>query len=124
MGGIIMRDNILRIAFKGKTEITTSPLYQYDYGQILKFIDISLPANYEVHFSNYEKGTAITNVGNINGVAIPDTFLQTGLPIYVWIYLHTGLNDGETEYRLTIPVNKRAQPSNEEPTQEQQDSVT
>lgn len=117
-------DNILRVAFKGKTEITTPPLYQYDYGQVLKFIDLQLPSNYEVHFANRENGTSITMIGNSNGVQIPDGFLQTGLPIYVWIYLHTTGNDGETEYKVTIPVNKRAQPSNATPSQVQQDVIT
>lgn len=120
----MMRDNILRVAFKGKTEITTLPLYQYDYGQKLKFIDIDLPFTYEVHFSNFVNGTSITNIGGPDGVAIPDTVLQSGLTIYVWVYLHSGLDDGETEYKVIIPVNKRAQPSNDQPSQEQQDIIT
>ena len=68
-------DNILRIAFKGKTEITVSPLYQYDYGRVLRFVDLQLPVNYEVHFANRESGTAITMIGNSNGVQVPDGFL-------------------------------------------------
>ena len=119
-----MRDNILRIAFKDTTEITARALYQYDYGQILKFVDIDLPYTYEVHFSNFMNNSSITNIGNADGVAIPDALLQTGLPIYVWVYLHTGLNDGETEYKVIIPINKRAQPSNDEPSQVQQDIIT
>lgn len=119
----IMVDNVLRIAFKGKTSIESKPLYQYDYGQIIKFVDLELPASYEVHFSNFLKGTSITKLGTVNGVAIPDSVLQTGLPVYVWIYLHVGQNDGETEYMVTIPVIPRAEPTNEEPTEEQESVI-
>ena len=118
-----MVDNVLRIAFKGKTSIESKSLYQYDYGQIIKFVDLELPYSYEVHFSNRLKGTSITQIGNANGVAIPDQFLQTGLPIYVWVYLHTGQNDGETEYMVTIPVVQRAEPSNEIPTPQQESAI-
>ena len=116
--------NITKIAFKGKTEITIAPMYQYDYGQIIKFVDLNLPSSYEVHFSNYERGTSTTNIGDSNGVSIPDIYLQSGLPVYVWIYLHTGLDDGETEYKIIIPINKRAQPSNAVPSQAQIDVIT
>ena len=75
-------DNILRVAFKGETEITSRSLYQYDYGQYLKFIDIDLPAAYEVHFSNKITVDSTTSVGNENGVLIPDEYLLSGLPVY------------------------------------------
>lgn len=110
-----MTDNILRIAFKGKKSIESKPLYQYDYGQKIKFIDLQLPNSYEVHFSNRKKGTSVTQLGDINGVTIPDIYLQTGLPIYAWIFLHSGQDDGETEYMVTIPVIQRAEPTNDKP---------
>ena len=52
--------NILKVKFGKETKIKTKPLYQYDYGQILKFLDLELPYSFEVHFSNYEHGTSIT----------------------------------------------------------------
>lgn len=108
-----MADNILRIAFKHERRIESRPLYQYDYGQVLKFIDLELPYSYEVHFSNYEKGSSITQLGNENGVAIPDSLLTSGLPVYAWLYLHTSNADGETEYMVKIPVYKRAAITND-----------
>ena len=116
-------DNILRVAFKGETEITSRSLYQYDYGQYLKFIDIDLPAAYEVHFSNKITVDSTTSVGNENGVLIPDEYLLSGLPVYAWVFLHTGQADGETKYTVTIPVIKRSRPSNETPTPQQQDVI-
>ena len=65
-------DNITRVFFKKTTQTQSQPLYQYDYGQILKFSDIPLPSNYEVHFSNRLEGEATIVLGNKDGVAIPD----------------------------------------------------
>ena len=118
-----MVDNVLRIAFKGKTSIESKPLYQYDYGQKIKFVDLNLPVAYEVHFSNRLKGNSTTQLGNVNGVIIPDMYLQSGLPIYVWVFLHTGQSDGETEYMVTIPVIQRAAPSADEPTPQQESAI-
>ncbi len=116
--------NILRVAFCGKQQVTAKSLYQYDYGQILKIIDLNLPTAYEVHFSNYERGESTTVLATSNEVTIPDTYLQSGRDVYVWIYLHAGSNDGETEYQITIPVIKRAKPVDEAPTPEEQSVIT
>lgn len=103
----------------------TAPLYQYDYGQILKFEGVSLPDAYEVHFSNQDaQGTAKAQIGTADGVEIPDEYLLSGEPIYVWVFLHTGESDGETEYKTVIPVHKRAQVEDVEPTPVQQDVIT
>ena len=117
-------NNILKVSFCGKTKITSKALYQYDYGQILKFIDLQLPPAYEVHFSNHEHGESKTVLTTSNEVAIPDEFLQNGRDVYVWVYIHTGNNDGETEYEIIIPVIERAKPTNRQPEPEEQDIIT
>ena len=119
-----MEKNILRVEFKGQTLTDTRPLFQYDYGQKIKFVDLTLPSSYEVHFSNYDNNESITMIGDSTGVLIPDELLQTGLNIYVWVYLHDYIDDGETEYSCIIPVYRRAKPSNQEPTPVQQDTIT
>jgi len=103
----------------------TASLWQYDYGQILQFEGITLPEAYEVHFSNAPAGgTTITQIGNADGVSIPDQFLLTGKPVFCWMFVHTGENDGETEYQITIPVCKRPQPSNQQPSPVEQSAIT
>ena len=119
-----MVDNILRVTFGKELKIKTKPLYQYDYGQKLKFLDLPLPASYEVHFSNYEHGTATITVATSNEVSIPDVYLQSGLNVFVWLYLHAGVNDGETEYMLTIPVIRRAAILDTQPTEPEQNAVS
>lgn len=116
--------NIVKALMHNRTMGRTEPLYQYDYGQVLQFVGLNLPVAYEVHFSNQMHGVATTQIGNADGVAIPDTYLTTGQTIYAWVYLHTGEDDGETEYAVTIPVIQRASISNATPTPVQQDAIT
>jgi len=117
--------NVLKIAFGGSKSVKSNPLYQYDYGQKILFVGLSLPNVYEVHFSNYdETGESKTSLGDETGAIIPDEYLTTGLDVYAWIFLHADTSDGETKYKVRIPVNKRARPSDTEPTPVQQDIIT
>lgn len=102
----------------------TSALYQWDYGQILLPTGVELPSAYEVHFAVPNTDTTMTVIGNADGVAIPDELLQSAGQIVAYIYLHSGEDDGETEYKINIPVKARPQPSDYEPTPVQQDVIT
>ena len=113
--------NIIKASFGGLREVTTSPLWQWDYGQILQITGLDLPQAFEVHFSNSRKsGETVTQIGTDNQVTIPDMYLTSGADIYAFIFLHDGLTDGETEYVIKIPVRERPEPSDIEPTPEQQ----
>ena len=103
--------------------ITDQKLYQYDYGQILKLTGIELPAVYEVHFSNGERGTSTTGIGTADGVEIPDQYLLNAGKLYVWLYTHTTEDDGETELGFWIPIIPRAQPTHETPPPVQQTEI-
>lgn len=115
--------NVLKVKFGKETRIVSNPLYQYDYGQKVQIFGLDLPAYYEVHFSNYERGDATTVLASLNEFDIPDMYLQSGRDVYIWIYLHAGNSDGETKYQITIPVLKRAKPTDEEPTSEEQSII-
>ena len=121
-----MENNIVVADFSGGGRKTTvAALWQHDYGQILKFSGIDdLPVAYEVHFSNEKyAGNAKTQIGNEGGVTIPDEYFLTGRPIYAWLYLHAGENDGETVYQVTIPINKRSRPADTAPTPVEQSVI-
>lgn len=120
---MIERNVVVACFPDGERKTTAASLWQYDYGQILKF-DLDLPQAYEVHFANAEGGNSVTQIGDADGVAIPDALLLTGKVVYAWVFLHTGNDDGETEYKVTIPVNKRPKPTNATPTPVQQDAIT
>lgn len=116
--------NIIRAVFCDTTSTSASDLYQYDYGQILKFEGIDLPSTYEVHFCNEGEDETITVLGNADGVEIPDQFLTDGAAVRAWVFLHTGNDDGETEYAVRMPVTERPQPSDIQPTPVQHDIIT
>lgn len=119
-----MNNNILTVAFGPSRTGQTRKAYQYDYGMVLKFPELSLPAAYEVHFANKETGVdSVTQIGGTNGVSVPDAMFISGDPIYVWIYLHTGQDDGETVYRALVPVVKRARPSDTTPDPVEQSEI-
>lgn len=116
--------NILHVSFGGLRERKTAPLYQYDYGQVLRITGIDLPGAYEVHFSRTQNGEAKTQIGTEDGVLIPDEYLTASGTIYAWLYLHTGTDDGETEYVMQIPVLPRSRPVPDEPTPVEQSTIT
>ena len=106
----------ITVAFGGLKRIRTQALHQYDTGTGIKITGLSLPETYEVQFSNYEvESTAITMIGDENGVDIPNELLETGYTIYAWIYLHATTGNGMTKYTMEIPVVKRAKPEEYEP---------
>lgn len=118
-------DKITRAVFGGLRSTTTANLWQYDYGQVLLISGIDLPDWYEVHFSNQERdGEAKGQIGDANGVAIPDEYLTSGEDIFAFLFLHDGETDGETEYKIRIPVKERPLKVPEEPTPVQQDMIT
>ena len=121
-----MAMNVTTAVFEpdGDKIVMTDPVWQYDYGQILQFSGIEQPEIYEVHFgTSFNSKETMTQLGDENGVEIPDELLTTGNYIYAYIFLHEGDKDGETEYAVTIPVRQRPKPSDNEPTPEQQDVI-
>ena len=117
--------NIVTAVFESGSNNTfaNENLYQYDYGQILKVEGVDLPSAYTVEFCNEGDETTISQIGNADGVSIPDNFLQTGKNIEAYIFLHTGDDDGETEYKITILVYQKPEQSDEEPTPAQQSVI-
>jgi hypothetical protein len=114
--------NITTVSFGAGDTIAISEesLYQYDYGQILQIEGLDLPTVYTVDFCNSGDSDTMPMIGDANGVTIPDDFLRTGKNINAFIWLHTGDADGETEYKIVIPVAPRPERGDEEPTPTQQ----
>ena len=112
------------VAFNGGRSAMARALYQYDYGQILRITDLDLPVAYEVHFAEGKTGNSVTQIGNADGVNIPDAMLLKSGSFYAWFYLHETSSDGETRYEILFPVMQRAKPTNATPTPVQQDAIT
>ena len=114
--------HITNAVFKtGSKRVTAEPLVQYDYGQTLAIAGLELPPQFEAHFSNTQyDGGAKPQMGADSQVSIPDEYLISGDPVYVFIVLHQSGQDGETKYRITIPVEKRPRVTHQKLTQIQQ----
>lgn len=123
MSTLNARGHTITALFTSERTVYTSSLWQYDYGQKLIIEGLTLPETYEVHFSNTERGTSTTQIGDASGVLIPDTLLTNGKAIYAWIVLHDDESDGETEYKIVIPVKGRSKPTDEVPTPEEQSAI-
>lgn len=117
--------NIVTATFENGSNNTfaNDNLYQYDYGQILKIEGVELPAAYTVEFCNVGDEETISQIGNADGVSIPDNFLQSGKNIEAYIFLHAGDSDGETEYKITILVYSKPEQGDKEPTPAQQSVI-
>ena len=95
-------------------------LWQYDYGQILSIEGLNLPKIVEIHFSLDDKnGDTITRIGltenSITTVHIPDVLLEnnditSNYNMYAFIYIANSV-EGNTEYRVTMPVKARPKPN-------------
>lgn len=96
-------------------------LWQFDYGQKMKFDGVELPASYTVHFANSSAGDSVPQIGDETGVSIPDQVLTSGKTVYFWLFLHPDATSGQTAYANMIKVHPRtALPTIEPPTPEEQ----
>ena len=96
------------------------PLWQYDYGQILKISGIDLPDAFEVHFSNDPRGDARPMPATAKGgVRIPDEYLVSGANVFAWLYVYQKSDAASTEYQIEIQVRRRAKPMSYEPETEE-----
>lgn len=116
--------NMTIAQFNGSRFVTTTALYQYDYGQFLAIEGIDLPETFEVHFGNQIRGQSKSQIGHNYIVNIPDEYLTNVGSVYAWIVLHDGENDGSTEYQIKIPIEPRAKLVNDPPTPVEQDVIT
>ena len=116
--------NIVRAVFGGSKTTRTRRLWKIDRGMLLHFVDLNLPAAYQVHFANSpSSGQAKVVTATSDTVEIPYEYLQTGADVYAWVYLTPESGVGYTEYMVTIPVYARPDVTDEEPTPTQQSAL-
>ena len=111
----------VRAVFTGGSFCRAQTLTRQDRGQVLQFVNIALPDIYQVHFSNTKEnsGTAKTQIGGADGVAIPDEYIVPGSTIYAWVFIQHG-ESGRSCYMVEIPVAAKPTVTDEEPTPQQQ----
>ena len=92
--------------YSRKKQSVTRALYQYDYGQVLVLGD-GFPDINEFHFSNKGSTKTIVQFGTNRGVRIPNEVLNSGKDIEVMLFSHVARCDGESVYKIIIPVMAR-----------------
>lgn len=117
-----MADNVIKAVFASGRRVKTAPLWRYDHGIRLLPIGLELPEHYEMHFSNSKTGEAKTVLADSAGAVIPAEYLIPGTEVYAWIYL-VGDSYGRTKAEIIIPVDLKAQPTDQEPTPEQESAL-
>lgn len=105
----------LKIVFPAdRASVTSSSLYQWDYGQILEIESADLLPIVEVHFACVGMTEAIVRPCAVNNglatVAIPDICLEHAGTIMAWVFEING-TEGMTRKTITIPVISRVKPS-------------
>ena len=124
---------MIEAVFKGNQKETVAyGLWQYDYGQTLRIQGVQLPSTVQVHFALQAiEGEATIEIGTsqngITEVKIPDALLKQTTEIdiydrptytmYAWVYTTDG-KFGKTEYRVIMPISKRAKPKDYDPEEE------
>lgn len=117
-------NHVVSVGYHKNGFFMTRPVYQYDYGQELRFEEFpNLPSAFEMHFAHKGDSQSVTQIGLDGSVMIPDIFLTKPLVVSCWLYLHDDITDGETRYEIEIPVKARAEITDSEPTPVEQSAI-
>lgn len=96
-------------------------VFQYDKGLILQFpYELPLPETFEVHWSTNPNTPASVHIGTPEGVQIPEEYINTSTQVYGWVYIPNIDGSAVTVYNIVVPVVQRSEPSDYEPTSEEQ----
>lgn len=101
--------NMITAFFKGRVGVAEA-VYQNDYGIVMNFDSIELPAHFDCYFSTTEGDEAIPGIGADRQVVIPNECLSRPGNVVLHIPIHTGANDSEVEYAVYFKVIGRARP--------------
>lgn len=105
---------MIKANFNAYNAYVTDSLYQWDINQALSISGLGLAVVPEVHFSNGNMERAIVRQATLSGgvvkVDIPNSCLQSPLPIYAYIGIYEGTTFKVVEY-VIIPVIPRTRPA-------------
>lgn len=111
------KNNIIEIEFKEYCKIKAHPLFQYDKGQIINFLDI--PDGTQVEFANDNHEKAEPYIVENGRVEIPDFLLEENSPITAFVKIVDEKSE-TTVKTIIIPVISRPGVSDGVPLENQQ----
>ncbi len=115
--------NIIEANLSKTLRYRCAPVYQYNYGMVLRITGVDLPVSYQVDYANDMTGQSITQIGNASGCPIPAQFFVPGATIYAWLRLHPTEDSGVTVATIVIPISPRATITDETPTPVEQSEI-
>lgn len=96
--------------------VNTTPLYQWDYGQLLHIYISEYQNTYatiQVHFTNKVNQRAIVRIATLDDdhyvVAVPDILLEQPYAIDAYVYI-AGDDVATTTHHIVLPVEARKKP--------------
>lgn len=99
-------------------EHKTRAIFQYDNGMILRVDGVNLPETFRADFANDITGDSKSMIGQNSEVKIPYEYFVPGSNIHCWIVV-IGEDCSTTIYHILIPIDLRAKPTVEEPSEEE-----
>ena len=105
---------LIKAVFTGRF-CRTQRVFQFDTDDKLQIVNVDLPANFTVDFSNSKTGDSVSVLATSDTVQIPPDLFVPGSEIYAWIWLSDS-NGGYTRCEATIPIDPRARRTGTEPT--------
>lgn len=105
---------VIKAVFTGRF-CKTQRVFQWDTDDKLQIVNVDLPANFTVDFSNSKTGDSVSVLATSDTVQIPPDLFVPGSEIYAWIWLSDS-NGGYTRCEATIPIDPRARRTGTEPT--------
>lgn len=122
-----MRSNITTVTWEaGSFTGHGADLWQWDYGHQLKLEgpDLNLPERQEVHLAPAYRGEALKRIA-VNGiVTLDDEIMEHAGVLKIFIYKHTGADDGETDRKASLLIQGREKPKDYDPAPVQQDVIS
>ena len=105
-------DNITVVEFRDLDSVQSEPMWQYDKGQYLQFVNLEYVAiqGTEVQFANCKSKETINKTIDGDMVQVPNSLLKDGHTIYAYIKVVTD-TDETTVKTVKIPVHTRKKPS-------------
>ena len=118
-----MNNVIVANLAKGR-KVITAPVFQWNHGMVLRFINAQLPDNFRVDFSNSTRGVAKSQMGTPeNGVVIPDEYFMPGGAIYAWIVESPTEHSAVARWEITIPLDPKSKWVDVQPTPQEENII-
>lgn len=116
-------NEVITVNFCGGMSATAEKRYMHDRGILLKTNGLPLPETYKVIFASAGDSTGESQIGDSDGVLIPDHLFDELADITAYIYVPVDETTAYTVYMVTIPLVYEPEDGGAAPDPEQLDII-